>query len=210
MPLALGIFMGAASADRVVARLGTTGVIIMGFIGVAISGALAAYWQTDTAYWQLGLILFGMGFFLGHIAAPATDAVMGSLSEARAGIGSAMNTVGRLVAGSIGVAIIGSTLSTIYSSSFEKAATALTGIPTEVIDAASDSVGVAVTVAQQLPTSLGDALIHIAKESFMDGWQVMAFVTCGVSVLGAIIISRFMPPRHEPVSPPTTEIEKGR
>ena len=210
VPLALGIFIGAASVDRVVARLGTTGVIIMGFTGVAIAGALAAFWQTDTAYWQLGLILFGMGFFLGYIAAPATDAVMGALSEARAGIGSAMNTVGRLVAGSIGVAIIGSTLSTIYSSSFEKAATAIAGLPAEIIDAASDSVGVAVTVAQQLPSSLGDALVQVAKESFMDGWQVMAFVTCGVSVLGAIIISKFMPPRHEPVSPATPEIEKGR
>ena len=210
VPLALGIFMGAASADRVVARLGTTWVIIIGFIGVAIAGALAAFWQIDTAYWQLGLILFSMGFFLGYIAAPATDAVMGSLSEARAGIGSAMNTVGRLVAGSIGIAIIGSTLSTIYSSSFERAAAALDGLPAEIIDAASDSVGVAVAVAQQLPTSLGDALIQAAKESFMDGWQVMAFVTCGVSVLGAIIVSKFMPPRHEPISPPALEIERER
>lgn len=200
VPLALGIFIGAGSADRVVSRFGTTSIIVIGFIGTAIMGALAAFWQVETSYWQLGLILFGFGFFLGYIAAPATDAVMGSLSEARAGIGSAMNTVGRMIAGSIGVAIIGSTLSTVYSSSFEKASAAINGLPTEIMEAASDSVGVAVTVAQQLPANLGDALIQIANESFMDGWQVMAFITCGISVIGAIIILKFMPPRHESLS----------
>jgi hypothetical protein len=198
VPFALGIFIGAGSADRVVARLGTTWVVVFGFIGVAIAGALAAFWQVDTAYWQVGLILFGLGLFLGYIAAPATDAVMGSLPEARAGIGSAINTVGRLIAGSIGVATIGSALSTVYSSSFEKAAATIPGLPEEITNAASDSVGVAVTVAQQLPASLADALAGIAKESFMDGWHVMAFFTCGISVVGAIIILKFMPPRHEP------------
>jgi hypothetical protein len=30
----------------------------------------------------------------------------------------------------------------------------------------------------------------------MDGWQVMAFITCGMSIVGAIVILKFMPPRH--------------
>lgn len=198
VPLALGIFIGAGSADRVVTRFGTTRVIFSGFIGTATMGALAAFWQINTAYWQLGLILFGLGFFLGYIAAPATNAVMGSLSEARAGIGSAMNTVGRMVAGSIGVAIIGSALSTVYSSSFGKAVTALSDLPEEITRAASDSVGVAVTIAQKLPAGIADTLANIARESFMDGWQITAFVTCGISIIGAIIILKFMPPQHEP------------
>jgi DHA2 family multidrug resistance protein-like MFS transporter len=169
VPLALGIFIGAGSADRVVSRFGTTGVIVTGFIGTAVMGALAAFWQIDTAYWQLGLILFGLGFFFWYIAAPATDAVMGSLSEARAGIGSAMNTVGRMVAGSIGVAVIGSALSTVYSSSFGKAITALSDLPEEITEAAGDSVGVAVTIAQRVPANVADTLATIARESFIDG-----------------------------------------
>jgi hypothetical protein len=32
----------------------------------------------------------------------------------------------------------------------------------------------------------------------MDGWQVTAFVACGISIVGAFIMLRFMPPRHEP------------
>jgi DHA2 family multidrug resistance protein-like MFS transporter len=179
-------------------RLGTTWVIVMGFIGAAIAGALASFWQVETAYWQLGVIFFGLAFCLGYIAAPATDAVMGALSEAKAGIGSAMNTVSRMVAGAIGVAVIGSVLSTVYSSSFIKAVAAIPNLPAEVANAASDSVGAAVTIAQQLPTPLGEVLAQTAKQSFMDGWQVMAFVTCGMSIIGAIVILKFMPPRHGP------------
>lgn len=198
VPLALGMLIGASTADRIVSRLGTTWVIVMGFIGTAIAGALASFWQVETAYWQLGAIFFAFGFLLGYIAAPATAAVMGALSEAKAGIGSAMNTVSRMVAGAIGVAVIGSVLSTVYSSSFGKAVAAIPNLPAEVVSAASDSVGAAVTIAAQLPTPLNELLAEAAKESFMDGWQVMAFVTCGMSIVGAIVILKFMPPRHEP------------
>jgi DHA2 family multidrug resistance protein-like MFS transporter len=103
-----------------------------------------------------------------------------------------------MVAGAIGVAVIGSALSTVYSSSFGKAVAAIPQLTTEIVEAASDSVGTAVTIAQQLPSPLNETLAQIAKESFMDGWQVMAFVTCGLSIVGAIVILKFMPPRHGP------------
>lgn len=130
---------------------------------------------------------------------PATDAVMGALSEAQAGIGSAMNTVSRLVAGSIGVAALGSVLSTIYSSSFREAASTIAGLPAEIIEGASDSVGAAVIIADKLPAGIGEPLAFAARQSFMDGWQVMTFFTCGMSVVGAILAFKFMPPRHEPL-----------
>jgi hypothetical protein len=200
VPLAFGVFTGAGSADKIVSRLGTTRVIVAGFIGTAILGALASFWQVDTAYWQLGLMFFGLGFSLGYIAAPATEAVMGALPEAKAGVGSAMNTVSRLVASSIGVAALGSALSTIYSSSFEKASSAITGLSSDIIETARDSVGAAVTIAEKLPPDTGNALALAARESYMDGWQVMAFVTCGISIIGAGIVLKFMPPRHDTIS----------
>ena len=57
----------------------------------------------------------------------------------------------------------------------------------------------AVTIAEELPPNMGNALALTAKESFMDGWQVMAFITCGMSVIGAILVLKFMPPWPEPV-----------
>jgi len=197
VPFALGIFIGAGSADKIVTKLGTTSVIVIGFIGTAAVGALASFWQIETAYWQVGLILFGLGFFMGYIAAPATDAVMGALPEERAGVGSAMNTMSRIVAGSLGVAVLGLALSTIYTSSFEKASSVIPGLSPEILEASSDSVGAAVTIAAQLPAGTGDMLALAAKNSFMDGWQMLVFVTCGISVIGALVILKFMPARHQ-------------
>ncbi|MFC1947753.1 MFS transporter [Chloroflexota bacterium] len=196
VPLAVGIFLGSGSSDKLVSRFDTTKVMVTGFIGVAIMGLLAAFWKVDTAYWIIGLVLFGLGLFLGYIAAPATTAVMTSLSEARSGIGSAMNTVGRMISGSIGVAIIGSILSTVYASSFKEAASTISMLPSELVETASDSVGVAVTVASQLPPEIGDILTTLARQSFMDGWQVTALITCGISIIGAIVMLKYMPSRQ--------------
>ena len=197
VPLAAGIFLGSGSSDKAVVRFGTTRVMFTGFLGVAIMGVLASFWKIDTAYWIIGLVLFGFGLFLGYIAAPATTAVMSSLSEARAGIGSAMNTVGRMISGSIGVAIIGSILSTVYASSFKEAASTITALPAELVQKASDSVGVAVTVASQLQPEVGTTLTSIARQSFMDGWQVTALITCGISIIGALTMLKFMPSASE-------------
>ena len=204
VPLALGMFIGAGSADLLDKRFGTKSVMMLGFAGLTAVVALTSFWEVDTAFWQIGALFFGFGFFLGYIVAPATDAVMGALPEAKAGVGSAMNAVSRLVAGSIGIASLVAVLNGIYSSSFKDAASAIAGLPAEMVEAASDSVGAALLVAQQLPPETGAAVAQAARESFMDGWQAMAYVIIGTSVLGALVVLKYMPQKHEPL-PATPE-----
>ena len=55
-----------------------------------------------------------MAVGMGLVMAPATESVMGSLPLAKAGVGSAVNDTTRQVGGALGVAIIGSVLSSIY------------------------------------------------------------------------------------------------
>jgi len=200
VPLALGIFIGAGSSDKIVEKVGTTKVITVGYLGTAIALLIASFWEVNTAYWQLGTLFFLFGFFLGYIAAPATTAVMGALPEARAGIGSAMNTVSRMVAGSIGVASLGSILSSLYTSNFNYGITAVAGLPAEVIEASSESVGAAVTIAEGLPPVASEALLQVARNSFMDAWQVMAFISLSICFVGALIVVKVMPAKHGPVA----------
>ena len=51
---------------------------------------------------------------MGLTMAPATESIMGSLPRAKAGVGSAMNDTTRQVGGALGVAIIGSVMSSVY------------------------------------------------------------------------------------------------
>ena len=62
-----------------------------------------------------------LGFGMGATMAPATESIMSSLPLAHAGVGSAMNDTVRLVGGTLGVAILGSLLSSGYGADMEEA-----------------------------------------------------------------------------------------
>ena len=69
-----------------------------------------------------------MGAGIGLAMAPATEAIMGSLPPAKAGIGSAMNDVVREVAGTLGIAVLGSLLASAYATGMDGA---VAGLPAE-------------------------------------------------------------------------------
>jgi MFS family permease len=129
IPLALGVLVGAGSSDRLVQRIGTARVMFIGFLGVSALSVVYSFWTVGVPYWQIGLVYGGLGLFLGYITAPAATAIMEALPEARAGVGSAMNSVFRFVSGTIAVAVLGTILSNIYSSSFNKAISTIPNLP---------------------------------------------------------------------------------
>ena len=122
---------------------------------------------------------------------------MRSLPRAKAGIGSALNNITNQVMGSISVATLGSLLSTIYSNHFLKAVESIQGLPTALVDKASDSVGAAVGIANsgQIPPDAAAPLTEAARQSFMDGWQIVAIVLCILFAAGAAICLLVKPGR---------------
>ena len=58
---------------------------------------------------------FALALSMGWVMAPATDAVVGAVPAARSGVASAMNNVARMVSGALGVAVIGSLISSLYA-----------------------------------------------------------------------------------------------
>jgi hypothetical protein len=134
--------------------------------------------------------------------APATDAVMGAIPEAKAGVGSAMNDVVRQVAGALGVAIIGSIINTVYRDQMQDATT---GLPGPAAEAARDSVGAALAVASQVQNPGASFLATAARSSFLDAMGIAALVGMGILLLGAIVVHRWLPAWHadlEPVDEP--------
>jgi EmrB/QacA subfamily drug resistance transporter len=200
LPLAVGLLIGAISSDSLVKRLGTRWVMAAGFIGTAAMLFLMSIFKVDSPFWQLALNLFFEALFLGFILAPVTNTIMGALPKAKVGIGSAMNTVFRMVAGAIGVAVLGALLNSIYSSNFNKAAAGI-GLPQALLQKAADSVGAAIGIAGsgKIPGDMAATLAQTARHSFMDGWQIMAYISAGIFVVGTAMVLRFMPKRGEAV-----------
>ena len=193
LPLAGGIFIGASTADNLVKRFGTRNVMTSGFIGTGVTAGAVAFVTVSTSYWVLALAYFALGFFLGYIAAPATNAIMGAAPEEQAAVVSSTNTVARTMAGAIGVALLGAILSSRYTASFLAGAGGLAGVPEAMLDPASESVGAAVIIADTLPEAVAAPLKLLAYKSFMDGWQVLALISCGLSFVGAGLTSSFAP-----------------
>ena len=101
------------------------------------------------------MVLLGAG--LGLTTAPGTEAIMGSLSADKAGVGSAVNDTTRELGGTLGVAIVGSVFASIYSSRLADAP-AVQALPEETRAIMGESMAAAQQVIAQLPPAVAPAV----------------------------------------------------
>ena len=114
LPYAGAMIVFAPLSSKLVARFGTKGVAATGMLLFATGLAVAATLTTSSGYGPLAIALLFMGAGMGLAGAPATESIMGSLPPARANIGSAVNDTARELGGALGVAIVGSIMSSLY------------------------------------------------------------------------------------------------
>jgi EmrB/QacA subfamily drug resistance transporter len=189
-PIAVGLVLAASNSDRFVHRFGAPALVSTGMLGVAAFLASTLWWEPGTSYVAIGIFIFGIALSMGNVMAPATERVMAAVPKAKAGVGSAMNDVNRMVAGSLGVAVIGSLVSSAYTSHVEDATR---GLPAGAASAASESIGGAAAVADRIGGTAGDALQHAAGVAYTDALGLGMAVGAGVLVLGAIAVRRWLP-----------------
>ena len=107
-----------------------------------------------------GLMLLGLGVGLAMPA--ATESVMGSLPGADTGVGAATNGAFMQTGGALGVAVIGSLLSTRYTGNIA-AVLAPYHVPAAVLDPVRGSLGGALGVAARLGGRFGAELAAAAR-----------------------------------------------
>jgi EmrB/QacA subfamily drug resistance transporter len=200
LPMAGTMLVVAPASARIVERIGTKVVVASGLafagVGLALMAMLpaqhASFWG-DVA-WRMIVMAFGMGLTM----APATESIMGSLPRAKAGVGSAVNDTTRQVGGALGVAIIGSVMSSIYGSKIVQlfAGVGVHGAPTSL---AKQGLGQAIGVAADPRLPLGAAqrqqLIVDAKDAFVSGMHRGVLFGAGAAILGSVIAARWLPAR---------------
>jgi len=196
-PVALGMVIGSAMAPRLAERLGTTKVVAFGLFVLSATLVSFTFFGAATGYTVIGLSIVAMAFGMGNIMAPSTDAVMGAVPVAKAGVASATNDVTRQVAGAIGVAVIGSVFNSVYQSKMEPVVSQL---PPEAAEAASNSMGAALQIAAQLPGQAGEALVTAARQAFVDAMGTAIWIPVVIAFTAAFVVLRFLPPRHLPAA----------
>ncbi|MDP9074769.1 MAG: MFS transporter [Actinomycetota bacterium] len=193
-PIALVMFIAAPASSTIVRRLGSKAVVAGGLTIAAIGLGVFSQLQENSSYGILLVAILILGLGMSLTMAPATESIMGSLPREKAGVGSAVNDTTRQVGGALGVAILGSLLSSAYAS---RVASALSGhgLSAATTAAAKDSLGGALATANQLGGQPGQALAAAARHGFVGAMGPTFLVAAAVALVGAVIVVAFLPAR---------------
>jgi DHA2 family multidrug resistance protein-like MFS transporter len=160
-------------------------IIAVGFTTTAIGLAiLATAGASPDGLVPVVIASIIISFGLGPVFGLTTELVVGTAPPEKAGAASGISETATELGGSLGIAILGSIGVALYRGTMLGHAPA--GVPADVLDSARDTLGGAVDAAAQLPQQLGDALLVVARDSFVQGMQAVAILSAILAVGAAI------------------------
>jgi Na+/melibiose symporter-like transporter len=183
-PVAVGLLPGARLAPYLVRRVGVRVLCGAGMTLVGTAMAGLATLDADTHYWVIAVLLWVGGTGMGWGMTPATTAITDALPEAEQGVASAMNDVAREVGGALGIAVLGSMLSSGYRS-----ALVLPPGSERIAAPARESIGVAMKI--------GGPVRAAARDAFVAGLGHTFTLAAVVMVLGAAAVVTVVRTRRE-------------
>ncbi|MDX2698853.1 MFS transporter [Streptomyces ipomoeae] len=188
LPLAAAQLFFAPRARLVVDRFGNSAVCTAGMLLIAAMLAAFAGLDADTPIWALEVIFFAMGLGMAHVMTPLSVVIMQALPREKAGSASALSNTFRQVGGALGIAVLGSVLSTAYRGAIEG------DLPAGAPHAAAESIEATLGFAARLGDR-GTALVGLAHDAFLHAMHVTALCGAAVAVVGAVAMILFLPGR---------------
>jgi MFS transporter, DHA2 family, multidrug resistance protein len=167
-------------------------LVTVGFtlMAVALGVGASTTVSSGTGFAATWFAVFGLGLGL---AMPQTmNAALSALSAERSGSGSALITTLRQVGATIGVAVLGTVLDSVYRSHL-----AVTHLPAAAAATAKASVVEGVGIAHRLGSA---ALLGSAHSAFVAGLDTMLWVCAGIALVSAVLAVIFLPRRADGMS----------
>jgi MFS family permease len=173
VPLAVTALVGNAAGAKFTARYGHRYLILAGMLVMASSFALLTTVTADTGFTVPAVALALLGLGAGLAMPAAVGALMGTIPEDKAGVGSALNDTIQQAGTALGIAILGSLLSSGFADE----------MPSGTSEEARHSIGGALAAAH------GDAnLVRTAREAFTHSMST-AFMVSAVGVVAAGVLA---------------------
>ncbi|MGN6166567.1 MAG: MFS transporter [Solirubrobacteraceae bacterium] len=195
LPVATCVAISSILGARLAVRVGTKLVVASGLLLMAAFYVWVTTAAADTSYGTIALQMVVLGTGMGLTSAPATEAIMGVVPRAKAGVGSAVNDATRLLGGTLGVAVIGSVYASLFASRLTSALSA--SLPATVARSAHGSVGAALAVSDRLAhaghPALATAIHNAASAAFFHGFHAGNWVSAGVAATGAVMALALLP-----------------
>jgi EmrB/QacA subfamily drug resistance transporter len=195
LPVAFCVAAASILGARLAVRIGTKLVVTSGLASMAAFYLWVTTATASTGYGTIAAQMVVLGTGMGLTSAPATEAIMGVVPRAKAGVGSAVNDATRLLGGTLGVAVIGSVYASLYASGLTGSLPA--GLSARVVGAAHASVGAAFSAAGALAhaghPAVAAAVHDAASSAFFHGFHTANFVAAGVAAAGALMALALLP-----------------
>jgi len=182
LPWALAYMASAMQSAKLVERFGQRRVVSSGLF---IAGAGLAWMSTSGAgssYWLFAGSLMTMAAGMGITTAPSTGAIMRSLPLHKAGVGSAVNDTTRELGGALGVAVIGSLVTSRFHASIHDSIATLPA-------SATNSLADALRHAATLPGARGSVVADAAREAYVHAFDTTLVVAAVVAVIASGLVA---------------------
>jgi DHA2 family multidrug resistance protein-like MFS transporter len=211
LPSAAGFIIGSTVAPRIIHRFRPS--VIMG-VGMAIAAIGTAMLLGLSVEGDGSLLLIAgasvvISLGLAPVITLATELIVGSAPPEQAGAATGMSETSGELGGALGIAILGSIGTAVYRAGVADAVPA--GVPAEAADAARDTLGGALAIAETLPDTVGDALRAVAEAAFVDALHFVAaaaVIGAAVTAVSAAAALWRVPARSEP-DPPAEGLAPG-
>lgn len=208
LPMAAAMMTMSSIAPKIAARIGSRFTMMAG-IAIATTGLsmLALMASADGEYLRIlpGLVLLGLG--MGTTMTPATEAITETLPADKQGVASALNDTSREVGGAVGVALLGSVVSSGYGENVADFADTLPGELGEIVgEDYYGALGAAGQIAET-DSELGGNLVATAQQAWVDGWITSIWV--GVAMTSVAFVYLLVGGARRSAKAPTVERERA-
>jgi EmrB/QacA subfamily drug resistance transporter len=200
LPFAAAMVIFSPLSSTLVKRFGPRRVAVSGLLAIAAAMACYQFVTQTSPMWIYLLIAFFQGAAMANVMPPATTTVMHALPRQVAGIGSSVNNTVRQLGGALGVAVLGTVLTTAYRGRMQPLVSAvpnahLTSAQVHEISGSIEATQQAVGVAAAQGNTKAAGLLQPANDSFIHAMHVTTLTGSGIMVFAAIVVALWLPKR---------------
>ncbi|MCZ7528453.1 MAG: MFS transporter [Acidimicrobiia bacterium] len=195
LPMVLVMVTVSPLAPRLVRWFGANRVVGAGMLVVAAGAIGMSRLTVDTPFVTVLAVMMVMVAGMATAMPSLTNAIMSGVPRAKAGAGSAMNDTTRELGGALGVAVMGSLVTSQFSRGMRPV---LAGLPDAAASAAESSLAGALRVASAAGPAGAD-LAATARSAFVDGMSLAFLAGAVVIGVAATLVIRLLPREVEAV-----------
>lgn len=185
LPLVVSAIAGGLTAAHILPRLGLRATMSGGLALVALSLSPTLTWGVEGHPVLLAVCFIGIGFGVQVALLAASDTIMSSCPESRAGGAAAIEETAYELGAGLGVAVLGTITTIVYS----PALPAVPGVPGSGMDQARQSLAAAAHVADQVGGSAGATLLGAARWAYVNALHTTVVVSVVLLSLTAAAVA---------------------